>query len=162
MSSQQLGSIGRGLGAGLVATLVLSIAMIVFPAIGVLPDMNLVAILAHALGSQSLLTGWIAHYVVGVLLWGSLFVWVDRKLTFPHLINGVLFASVVWLGVMLIVMPVAGEGLFGLRTSLVTPTLTLFLHWGYGAVLGGVYGAWKPGALSRIAHRPHHDDLRHA
>jgi hypothetical protein len=167
MSSRTIGSIGRGLGAGLIATIVLSICMIVMPAIGLLPELNLVTVLSHALGAQSAVAGWIAHYVVGVLLWGALFAWLDPKMFFPHWINGLLFASVVWLGVMLVIMPLAGEGVFGLRIGIVTPTITLFLHWIYGAVLGSVYGAWTPGRLGVMIHRlrPHdvgHDDLHHA
>ena len=166
MSSKTIGSLGRGFGAGLIATMVLSIFMIVMPAIGLLPGLNLVTVLSHALGAQSSLAGWIAHYVVGVLLWGALFAWLDGKMFFPHWFNGVLFASVVWLGVMLVIMPIAGEGVFGLRIGIVTPTITLFLHWIYGAVLGSVYGAWTPGPLRAIIPLSHHDvphdDLHHA
>jgi hypothetical protein len=161
MSNKKIGSLGRGFGAGLIATMVLSIFMIVMPAIGLLPELNLVTVLSHALGAQSSLAGWIAHYVVGVLLWGALFAWLDGKMFFPHWINGLLFASVVWLGVMLVIMPIAGEGVFGLRIGIVTPTITLFLHWIYGAVLGCVYGAWTPGALRAIIHRLRHHDVPH-
>jgi hypothetical protein len=164
MSNKTIGSLGRGFGAGLVATIVLSIFMVVMPAIGLLPGLNLVAVLSHALGAQSAVAGWIAHYVVGVLLWGALFAWLDGKMFFPHWINGLLFASVVWLGVMLVIMPIAGEGVFGWRIGIVTPTITLFLHWIYGAVLGSVYGAWTPDALGTNFHRLNHphDDLHHA
>jgi len=167
MSSRTLGSLGRGFGAGLIATIVLSIFMIVMPAVGLLPGLNLVTVLSHAFGTQSSLVGWVAHYVVGVLLWGALFAWLDAKMFFPHWINGLLFASVVWLGVMLVIMPIAGEGVFGSRIGILTPTITLFLHWIYGAVLGSVYGAWAPGALGLIIQRLRnhdvpHDDLHHA
>jgi hypothetical protein len=169
MSSKTIGSLGRGLGAGLIATIVLSIFMVVMPAVGLLPGLNLVMVLAHALGAQSAVVGWIAHYVIGVLLWGALFAWLEGRTFFPHWYNGLLFASVVWLGVMLIIMPLAGEGVFGLRIGIVTPTVTLFLHWIYGAVLGSVYGAWTPGVLEDISQRlipdqddALQDDLHHA
>jgi hypothetical protein len=161
MSSEKIVSLGRGLGAGLIATIVLSIFMIVMPAIGLLPGLNLVMVLSHALGAQSAVAGWIAHYVVGVLLWGALFAWLDGKMFFPHWFNGLLFASVVWLGVMLVIMPIAGEGVFGSRIGIVTPAITLFLHWIYGAVLGSVYGAWTPGPLRAIIHRLSHHDVPH-
>jgi hypothetical protein len=52
--------------------------------------------------------------------------------------------------VMFVIMPLAGEGLFGLNLGLATPTLTLFLHWLYGVVLGATYG--------RLMRQPSHRD----
>jgi hypothetical protein len=157
MNSSKVDSLGRGLAAGLVATVALAIVLVLKQAIGLMPQLDLVSILARALGFQSLAAGWTAHFVVGVLFWGPLFVWADRKMFFAHWVNGLLFASVVWLGVMLVIMPLAGEGAFGLGLGIATPTLTLFLHWLYGIVLGSTYGAMKPGQLTRaIEHRLHH------
>jgi hypothetical protein len=157
MNSSKVDSIERGLGAGLIATVALAIVLLVKQATGLMPQLDLVSILARALGFHSAAAGWAAHLVVGVLLWGPLFVWADHKMFFAHWINGLLFASVVWLGVMLVIMPLAGEGLFGLGLGLATPTLTLFLHWIYGAVLGSTYGAMNSGQLIRfVTHRFHH------
>jgi hypothetical protein len=157
MNSSKVDSLGRGLGAGLVATVALAIMLVAKQAIGLMPQLDLVSILARALGFQSLAAGWTAHFVVGVLLWGPLFVWADRKMFFAHWINGLLFASVVWLGVMLVIMPLAGEGMFGLGLGIATPTLTLFLHWVYGTVLGSTCGAIKSGQLTgAVAHRMQH------
>jgi hypothetical protein len=154
MKSSVVDSARRGLAAGLVATIALAIVLVAKQAIGMMPQLDLVSILARALGFQSLVAGWTAHFIVGVLLWGPLFVWADRKMFFAHWINGLLFASVVWLGVMLVIMPLAGEGAFGLGLGIVTPTLTLFLHWFYGIVLGGTYGAMKPAPLAgEVSHR---------
>jgi hypothetical protein len=150
-------SLRRGLGAGLVATVALAIVLVVKQAIGLMPQVDLVSILARAIGFQSLAVGWTAHFFVGVVLWGPLFVWADRKMFFAHWINGLLFASVVWLGVMLVIMPLAGEGAFGLKLGIVTPTLALFLHWFYGIVLGSTYGAMNPGQLTgEVSHRMRH------
>jgi hypothetical protein len=158
MRGSNVDSIGRGLVAGLVATVALAIVLVVKQAIGLMPQVDLVSILARAIGFQSIAAGWSAHMIVGILFWGPLFVWADRKMFFAHWINGLLFASVVWLGVMLVIMPLAGEGAFGLKLGIATPTLTLFLHWFYGVVLGSTYGAMNPGQLPRVmVHR-----LRHA
>ncbi len=157
MNNSKVNSLGRGLGAGLVATIALAIVLLAKQAIGLMPQLDLVSILARAIGSQAPAAGWTAHFFVGVLIWGPLFVWADRKMFFPHWINGLMFASVVWLGVMLLVMPLAGEGAFGLGLGMATPTLTLFLHWVYGTVLGGTYGALKSGQLVRVvAYRMRH------
>ena len=40
---------------------------------------------------------------------------------------------------MLIVMPAAGAGLFGLNMGMMAPVMTLMLHAIYGAVLGFVF-----------------------
>jgi hypothetical protein len=133
--------IGRGLGAGLAATIVLSLVIVLKQALGVLPQLSTISVLAQMLGYQSLAVGWFVHFFVGVILWGPLYAWIDPKSSFPHWFNGMMFASGVWLVVMLVIMPVEGTGLFGLDLGLVTPTATLMLHWIYGAVLGTVFGS---------------------
>ncbi len=60
-----------------------------------------------------------------------------------------LFATAAWLLMMVIVMPLAGAGLFGVHIGLIAPILTLVLHLVYGTVLGGFYG-W----LVRRHHSP--------
>jgi len=135
--------IGRGLGAGLAATLVLSLVIVLKQALGVLPQLSTISVLAQMVGYQSLAVGWIVHFFVGVMLWGPLYAWIDPKSSYPHWFNGIMFASVVWLGVMLIIMPIEGAGLFGLQLGLVSPTATLMLHWIYGAVLGSAFGSSK-------------------
>jgi hypothetical protein len=142
--------VGRGLVAGLGATIVLSLVIVLKQALGVLPQLSTISVLAQMLGYQSLAVGWILHFFVGVILWGPLYAWIDPKSTFPHWFNGIMFASCVWLGLMLIIMPAVGAGLFGLQLGLVTPTATLALHWIYGAVLGGVFGSSKLG-LTQLA-----------
>lgn len=150
MSRITLRSIECGMLAGLVATTVLSLIILLKQLFGVMPQLDLMAVLAHALGYRSAGVGWLANYVVGVFLWGPVFAWADAKMFFAHPLNGLVFASVVWLGVMLIIMPLAGEGLFGLNLGLVVPTLTLFLHWFYGIALGATY--------ARLMHLPTHPD----
>jgi hypothetical protein len=154
MTSLYAGSLRRGLAAGLVATLALASVLVAMAASGLMPQVDLVSILARALGLDSVAAGWTAHFIVGVLFWGLLFAWADHKMPFAHWINGLLFASVVWLGVMLTIMPMAGAGAFGLRLGLATPTLTLFLHWFYGIVLGAAYGVLTTGTLTQAVARP--------
>jgi hypothetical protein len=133
--------IGRGLVAGLAATIALSLVIVLKQALGVLPQLSTISVLAQMLGYQSLAVGWALHFFVGVILWGPLYAWIDPKSSYPHWFNGIIFATCVWLGVMLIIMPAVGAGVFGLELGLVTPTATLILHWIYGAVLGGVFSS---------------------
>lgn len=150
--SKQHGSTGRGLLAGLVATIIVSLLMLLKQGLGYMPNVNPVMELANALGYRSVIAGWTAHFAIGVLAWGVLFTWFDHYLRrLPHFINGLLFSSIVWLGVMLIVLPAAGRGLFGSNgLALGTPTVTLVLSWIYGAVLGIVYGRLQPFPRARM------------
>jgi len=146
--------IGRGLVAGLAATVALSLVIVLKQALGVLPQLSTIAVLAQLLGYQSLALGWGLHFFVGVILWGPLYAWIDPKSSYPHWFIGMIFASCVWMGVMLMVMPAVGAGLFGLQLGLVTPTATLILHWIYGAVLGGVFGSAKLKVPYAPSHAP--------
>lgn len=157
-----VGSIERGVVAGFAATVVVSLLMLLQQALGFMPRLNLVMELANALGRRTGVAGWTAHFVIGVFAWGLLFPWVDRHMRFDHWINGVYFASVVWLGVMLIVLPAAGDGVFGNHLELGTPTATLFLNWIYGVVLGGVYGLLQPEQWHGLRERLHARWLPHA
>jgi hypothetical protein len=156
MDERRTGSIGRGLLAGLIATTFVSLLMLLKQALGFMPNVNLVMDLANALGHRDITAGWAAHFIIGVIAWGVLFPWFDHYLRrYPHWANGLFFSGIVWLGVMLVVMPAAGRGLFGSRLALGTPTVTLFLHWIYGAVLGGVYGLLQPAQWHALRHRLH-------
>jgi hypothetical protein len=156
------GFLRRGWLAGLVATTVVSLFMLLKQALGFMPHVNLVMDLAYALGYHDAASGWTAHYVIGVLAWGTLFPLFDRYSRFPHWVNGLYFSSVVWLGVMLLVMPAAGQGIFGSKLALGTPTVTLFLNWIYGAVLGETYSLLQPSQWAMLRHRWHEHRLHRA
>jgi len=51
-----------------------------------------------------------------------------------------MFAVVAWLMMMIVVMPMAGAGMFGLGLGMMAPVATLVLHVLFGQVLGRVYG----------------------
>ena len=53
--------------------------------------------------------------------------------------HGVLLATVGWL-MMMVLMPMASAGLFGLNLGISTPIMTLMLHLIFGAILGAYYG----------------------
>ena len=54
--------------------------------------------------------------------------------------RGTIFGVGAWLAMMIVMMPMAGAGLFGLGLGMMTPVATLVLHVVYGLVLGGIYG----------------------
>lgn len=130
-----------GLGAGFAATLVLSALMILKQRMGLTPDLNPAEVLARMSGTGSPAIGWLLHFAIGTIVWGLLFAWVSPMLPGSYWLRGVLFATGAWLVMMLVVMPMAGAGLFGLNLGTMAPVATLVLHWVFGVVLGAVYGA---------------------
>ncbi len=134
-----------GMFAGLIATIVLSAIMIMKSMMGLMPDVNAINMLTGMASSMmgtppTPIVGWIIHFMIGVFLWGILF-----SLLYPNLptssgwSKGIVFSIGAWLLMMLIPMPTAGAGLFGLNIGMHAPMATLMLHIIFGLVLGGVY-----------------------
>jgi hypothetical protein len=129
----------KGMAAGFAATLVISLLMIVKQVAGFQPVLNLVDLLSGMLHAPTSV-GWLMHFVVGTLVWGSIFAVLAHKLPgATPMIRGVFFAVGAWLLMQLIILPLGGMGAFGIHYGFWAPVLTLALHVVYGVVLGGVY-----------------------
>lgn len=137
--------IGLGIVSGLVATLVLWVLKL---SQGTIPQLETIRFLdrvadatAKATGLPGSLThGWLWHLGIGVLLWGILFgimlpVLPGRR----YWVKGCAFGVIAGLLTLLLVMPLAGAGYFGMELTLLDPVVSLFYHIIYGATLGGVY-----------------------
>lgn len=132
-------NVGSGIIAGFVATAVLSIIMIIKSAAGLLPELNIIQMLSGML-SGAPVTGWIAHFAIGAVLWGTVFAIFNNSIPGnSQIAKGIVLGIVAWLLMMVIVMPMAGAGVFGLNIGIMAPVMTLILHLVYGAVLGWVY-----------------------
>jgi uncharacterized protein DUF6789 len=139
----------KGMVAGFVATAVLSVLMVMKTMMGVMPELDVIAMLTKMMGASSPAAGWIAHFVIGTVVWGGLFAVLDPHLPGnSHWIKGVLFGIGAWLVMMVAVMPMAGAGFFGMNLGMMAPAMTLVLHVIFGGVLGGVYGAERPETAS--------------
>lgn len=136
-------NVTKGIGSGFAATIVLSAIMLMKQAMGIMPQLNPVEMITQMSGAQSPLVGWLVHFFIGTILWGALYAWLDRFLPGPHWFRGAVFATGAWLIMMIVMMPMAGAGFFALNMGMIAPIATLVLHWIYGAVLGGIYGAWS-------------------
>ncbi|HEP6426278.1 TPA: hypothetical protein VDB83_000542 [Burkholderia cenocepacia] len=136
----------RSMVAGFVATVALSLLMLMKGAMGVMPDLNPIAMLtdmAHAnMGMPaSPMVGWVAHFMIGTVVWGILFKLLYSKLPGgTALIKGMSFSVLAWLMMMILPMPMAGAGLFGMKLGMMAPVMTLMMHLVWGAVLGYAYG----------------------
>ncbi|WP_431024351.1 DUF6789 family protein [Halomonas sp. H5] len=135
----------RGMLAGFVATLVISMIMVLRLSAGIIPWYDPIEIMNLAaqdlLGTPDIrLVAWAIHFSVGTLIWGLLF-----GLLIPYLPGGsdvrrgLLFGVVAWLVVMVTVFPMAGSGLFGMGFGLVAPLSTLVAHVVFGLVIGSMY-----------------------
>ncbi len=128
-----------GLGAGFVATLVLSALMVAKGMMGLMPDLNVIAMLSTMMGG-AMIIGWLIHFLIGTVVWGGAFAMIHDHLPDGSLTaKGVVFAIGAWILMMTLVMPVAGAGLFGMKMGIMAPIMTLILHVIYGAVLGFVF-----------------------
>jgi hypothetical protein len=134
-----MGNIGKGILGGLVATVVLSAIMMMKDAMGVMPQLNIIQMLATMMGVSAAI-GWVMHFMIGGL-WGLLFALAYRVVPGgSHVRKGIVFGIGAWLMMMVAVMPMAGAGLFGMAMGMMAPVMTLMLHIIFGAVLGLVHG----------------------
>lgn len=134
----------KGMVAGFAATIVLSAIMLMKQQMGLMPELNPVNMIADMLGASTLV-GWIMHFMIGTVLWGLLFAWLDPHLPGgAHWLKGIWFSVGAWLIMMIVLMPMAGAGLFGVKLGMMAPIMTLLMHIIYGAALGGVYGLERP------------------
>jgi hypothetical protein len=126
----------KGVIAGFVATVVLSALIMLFNAMGVLPQLDIVSLIDR-LGSIGRTAAWVDHFIAGVLLWGPIYAGFDATTDErrPRWQRGLLFGVITWLAMMIIFMPVVGGGLFGLQIGIVEPIGMLFMNLVYGLVM---------------------------
>lgn len=130
----------KGIIAGLVATIVLSVLMIMKGKMGLMPDVNVIAMLASKMGGSPVM-GWVAHFMIGVIGYGIAYVVIFSKLPFASvLLRGVVLGMAGWVAMMIAVMPMMNAGFFGLNlaSGMMVPVATLILHVIFGAVLSFV------------------------
>ncbi len=127
----------RAVFAGIVATAVMSLLMVMAPMMG-LPRMSLPGMIATWTGVPIVL-GWVIHFGVGsvlAVLYAGLFA---AHLHGPGPVRGMLYALLPWIVAGVVVMPMMGIGVFGGSTGMAIGSL--IGHLVYGLVLGGIYPA---------------------
>jgi uncharacterized membrane protein YagU involved in acid resistance len=132
-------AVGRGALAGFVATVALSVLMMMKHAMGLMPELDPIGMISHMLGMSTPLVGWVMHFMIGIV-WGMAFALTSRMFPGAFWLKGMLFSVAPWLIMMFVMMPMAGAGVFGLDLGMAAPVMTLMLHLVFGAVLGAVYG----------------------
>ncbi len=133
-----------GMVAGLAGTLVLSLLMLTK---GWVPQLDTVIMLdgiARAVFSDLQapvpMAGWLWHFVIGTLWWGPLFALMAPILPGRQpWQKGMSFGFGASLLIMLMTMPLAGAGYFGMELTPLQAFVTVLLHLVYGLVLGAVF-----------------------
>jgi len=145
----------RSMIAGFAATVVLSLLMMLKSAMGMMPQLDVIAMLGgmseRMMGVGGAGVAWLIHFLIGTVLWGVLFALLHDVLpgTGP-IVKGISFGVLAWLLMMILPMPMAGAGFFGMAMGMMAPVMTLVLHVIWGAVLGAVF-RMLPGAPPRAA-----------
>lgn len=136
-----MSNVVNGMLAGLVATVVLSLLMVLKNLMGLMPDLNVIAMLAKQMGTGPLM-GWVAHFLIGVVGYGIVYGLIFSQLPLGgHAVRGMTLGLVGWLVMMVVLLPMMGAGLFGTQmpSGMMVPVATLILHLIFGAVLGLAY-----------------------
>ena len=134
-----MGDVTEGLIAGLIATIVITLAMFVLQSAGVAPGFNLIALIKDAATVDDTMFAWIVHFVVGIVLWGGLFAAFSPHLPGPHWVRGLIYGTLIWLAMMLAFLPAAGLPMFALGSGAAIPMTALGLCLLFGLVLGESY-----------------------
>jgi len=138
-----MSTIIAGIKAGFIGTVALSAIMIVKDMMGVMPELNVIHMLANMMG-MSVMLGWVMHFMIGSFIWGIGFTVIYTLLPGKSATTkGISFGILAWLGMMIMVMPMAGAGIFGLNMGIVAPMMTLMLHVIFGWVMGRVFASQK-------------------
>lgn len=133
--------VANGIIAGLAATMVLSMMMLAKGMLGLMPELNVIAMLGSMMNT-TLAMAWVIHFMIGMIAWGVGFTFFFNVLPgSSNLGKGISFGIAAWILMMVVVMPTADAGLFGIKLGMMAPVVTLLLHVIYGAVLGRVFGS---------------------
>lgn len=133
-------SIKHGITASIVATFITGSTMLVNNAIHRLPNLGMGKLLAAAMGMPDHpLVGWVVFLIFAAFVWGIVFAYIAPAIPVrSYFVKGLLLALVCWLGITMVIMPLAGIGMFGSSRPL-TPAIALVMAVIYWSVLSLVY-----------------------
>ncbi len=124
--------------AGLVGALSMALATYFFNLLGIpMADLGrLIATKILRYHSHRTRLGFVLHLVNGVLLALVYAVALVPLLPGPYWMRGLLYGAGLWLVMMVVLLPLLGDGLFGSRASRGMAPSALAVHLLYGLVLG--------------------------
>jgi hypothetical protein len=134
----------RGIVAGLLATGILSLLMLIrwlppqFETVTLL--IGIARVVLQGSGLPAPFAGWLWFFVIGGVWWGTWFAIIAPVIPGrAYWIKGMVFGLVTGLLVIWTIMPLAAGGALGMKLSLWQPLVTVSEHLVYGLVMGLVY-----------------------
>ena len=106
--------IKQGMLAGFIASAVSSLVLIALTSLILIPEFDFVSIQGSLFGLAGTATSaWLVYFIIGTFVWGTFYSFLEEKLSGEGPVSkGVLFGFLVWIIVMAVLMPLAGEGFF--------------------------------------------------
>ena len=133
-------NIGRAVLGGFVGTLAITFLMYVGAPMMGLPKMDIAAMLGRILGSWSM--GMAMHLINGTIIFPLIYTYLlfERLPGSPYL-KGIQWGVILWVLAQLVVMPMMGAGVFGLKMAgMMSAVGSLLGHVAYGTLLGWIGG----------------------
>lgn len=101
--------------------------MVIKSMMGVMPQLDVAAMIGMMMGVP-VAVGWIIHFMIGTIAWGSGFALLYDVIPGGSAIGkGIVFGVAAWLGMMVMIMPMAGAGFFGMNMGMMTLVLLPFI-----------------------------------
>jgi len=131
-------NIGRAILGGFVGTLAITFLMYIGGPMMGLPKMDIAAMLGGMLGGWAM--GMMMHFLNGTIIFPLIYAYVlFGKLPGSPYLKGILWGAMLWVLAQLVVMPMMGAGLFGLKMAgMMSAVGSLMGHVVYGALLGWI------------------------
>ena len=136
-----MGSVRSSILGSVIATIVVSLAMIEKNALRLIPEFSMQRAWSEILGmADQPWTGWLAYFLMGAIVCGVAFALLYSALPGRSpVIKGLAFGMLIWLVTMVVFMPLAGAGLFASDIGAKLAVMNLATNVIFGLVLGGIY-----------------------
>jgi uncharacterized membrane protein YagU involved in acid resistance len=136
---------------GLVGTLAITLLMYKGAPMMGLPEMDIAAMLGRILGGWT--PGMMMHWANGVVIFPLIYAYaLFSRLPGAPAVKGITWGIILWVMAQLIVMPMMGAGIFGLKMGGIMAAIgSLMGHIVYGALLGWIGGNSHPERIERAA-----------
>ncbi|MCR4337684.1 MAG: hypothetical protein NUV91_07770 [Candidatus Omnitrophica bacterium] len=133
-------NIGKGILAGFIATLVMTVMMYMAPKMG-MPKMDVAGMISGMM-KMPWMIGMIMHFMLGVVVFPFIYVYVlADKLPGSGALRGIIWGLILFVLAQSMVMPMAGMGIFSSASpqQMLMVMGSLIGHIVYGAILGKIY-----------------------
>ena len=72
--------------------------------------------------------GWAVHFMIGIVGYGIAITLLAHRFGSSATVSGIIIGVIGWLVMMVMLMPMAGAGMFGMAMGVMAPVMTLVLH----------------------------------